>query len=57
MFGTPGQGRFGFMWADPFDGALGGVVLVDTSRIADCFVAIDSVEKVGLPFVVDLGAA
>ncbi|HXV93292.1 MAG TPA: ATP/GTP-binding protein [Pseudonocardia sp.] len=52
MFGTPGQDRFGFMWADLIDGALGGLVLVDTSRIGDCFVALDYFEKVGLPFVV-----
>ena len=52
MFGTPGQDRFGFMWADLLDGALGGIVLVDTDRISDCFVAIDYFEKVGLPFVV-----
>lgn len=52
MFGTPGQDRFGFMWPDLLDGALGGLVLVDTSRIDDCFVALDYFEKVGLPFVV-----
>lgn len=52
MFGTPGQDRFGFMWADLLDGALGGIVLVDTDRISDCFVAIDYYEQVGLPFVV-----
>jgi hypothetical protein len=52
MFGTPGQDRFGFMWNDLASGALGGVVLVDTSRLADCFVALDYFEKIGLPFVV-----
>ena len=52
MFGTPGQDRFGFMWNDLVDGAPGGLVLVDTDRIADCFVAIDYFEKIGLPFVV-----
>lgn len=52
MFGTPGQDRFGFMWSDLLDGALGGIVLVDTDRISDCFVAIDYYEQVGLPFVV-----
>jgi hypothetical protein len=39
MFGTPGQDRFGFMWNDLADGALGGIVLVDPSRLDDCFVA------------------
>ena len=52
MFGTPGQDRFGFMWNDLANGALGGIVLVDTARLADCFVAIDYFEKIGLPFVV-----
>ena len=52
MFGTPGQDRFGFMWNDLANGALGGVVLVDTSLLADCFVALDYFEKIGLPFVV-----
>lgn len=52
LFGTPGQDRFGFMWNDLVNGALGGVVLVDTTRIEDSFVAMDYFEKVGLPFVV-----
>ena len=52
LFGTPGQDRFGFMWYDLANGALGGIVLVDTARLADCFVAIDYFEKIGLPFVV-----
>jgi uncharacterized protein len=52
MFGTPGQERFGFMWNDLADGALGGLVLVDTGRLQDSFVAIDYFERIGLPFVV-----
>lgn len=52
MFGTPGQARFGFMWNDLAEGALGGLVLVDTDRLADCFVAIDYFERIRLPFVV-----
>jgi hypothetical protein len=52
LFGTPGQDRFGFMWNDLAQGALGGVVLVDTHLLADCFVALDYFEKIGLPFVV-----
>ncbi len=52
LFGTPGQDRFGFMWNDLARGALGGVVLVDTSRIEECFVALDYFERIGLPFVV-----
>jgi signal recognition particle receptor subunit beta len=52
MFGTPGQDRFGFMWNDLADGALGGVVLVDPSRLDDCFVALDYFESIQLPYVV-----
>ncbi|GAB6899394.1 GTP-binding protein [Kineosporia succinea] len=52
MFGTPGQDRFGFMWNDLADGALGGVVLVDPSRMEDCFVALDYFENIRLPYVV-----
>ena len=52
MFGTPGQDRFGFMWNDLADGALGGIVLVDPSRMDDCFVALDYFEKIKLPYVV-----
>ncbi len=52
MFGTPGQDRFGFMWNDLADGALGGIVLVDPSRLDDCYVALDYFEKIKLPYVV-----
>lgn len=52
LFGTPGQERFGFMWPALCTGALGGLVMVDSSRIADCFVAIDYFEKIRLSFVV-----
>jgi signal recognition particle receptor subunit beta len=52
LFGTPGQDRFGFMWNDLVQGALGGIVIVDTGRAEESFVAIDYFEKLGLPFVV-----
>jgi hypothetical protein len=52
LFGTPGQGRFLFMWDELVRGAVGGVVLVDTRRVADCFPAVDYFESLGLPFVV-----
>ena len=32
LFGTPGQDRFRFMWDDLVRGAIGAVVLVDTTR-------------------------
>jgi signal recognition particle receptor subunit beta len=52
MFGTPGQDRFGFMWNDLIEGALGAVVLVDSRRIEDSFPALDYFENRALPFVV-----
>jgi signal recognition particle receptor subunit beta len=52
LFGTPGQDRFGFMWNDLSQGALGALVIVDARRIDDCFPAVDYFEKVRLPFVV-----
>lgn len=52
LFGTPGQDRFGFMWDDLCNGALGAVVLVDTRRIDQCFPAVDYFEGRQLPFVV-----
>ena len=52
IFGTPGQERFAFMWDDLCDGALGAVVLADTRRLADCFVALDYFEARKTPFVV-----
>ena len=33
LFGTPGQERFGFMWDDICEGALGAIVLADTRRL------------------------
>ena len=51
LFGTPGQERFAFMWDDLCDGALGAVVLADTRRLADSFVALDYFER-NTPFVV-----
>jgi len=54
LFGTPGQDRFGFMWDDVVDGALGAVVLVDSRRLDECYVAVDYFEERAMPFVVAL---
>lgn len=54
LFGTPGQARFHFMWDELVKGAIGAVVLVDTTRLADSFAAIDYFESRGLPFVVSI---
>jgi uncharacterized protein len=52
LFGTPGQERFAFMWDDLCEGALGAVVLADTRRLSDSFVALDYFEARDTPFVV-----
>ncbi|MGW4248214.1 GTP-binding protein [Nocardia sp. NPDC004722] len=52
LFGTPGQDRFVFLWDDLVDGALGAVLVVDTSRIDDCFPVLDYFEERNTPFVV-----
>ncbi|MEU9019247.1 ATP/GTP-binding protein [Actinomadura sp. NPDC048394] len=52
LFGTPGQGRFEFMWEELALGAVGGVVLADTRRLPDAFPALDFFEQHGVPFVV-----
>lgn len=52
LFGTPGQNRFMFMWDDLAEGALGAVIVVDTSRIDDCYPVLDYFEGRGTPFIV-----
>ncbi len=52
LFGTPGQERFSFMWDDLVQGAIGAVVLVDTTRLEHCFAAVDYFEQRAVPFVV-----
>jgi len=52
LFGTPGQDRFGFMWRDLTEGALGALVIVDTRRLDECYPAVDYFEQAGLPFVI-----
>lgn len=51
LFGTPGQDRFGFMWDDLIQGALGALVLADTRRLEACYQSIDYYEDRDLPFV------
>ncbi|MEV0849115.1 ATP/GTP-binding protein [Streptomyces sp. NPDC049954] len=52
LFGTPGQERFWFLWNGLFEGALGGVVLVDTRRLESSFDVMGRLEESGVPFVV-----
>jgi signal recognition particle receptor subunit beta len=52
LFGTPGQDRFGFMWDDLAEGAIGALVIVDSRRLDDCYPAVDYFEQLELPFVI-----
>jgi len=52
LWGTPGQERFWFMWDELANGAVGAAVIVDTSRLQDCFPAVDYFLSRRLPFVV-----
>ena len=54
LFGTPGQNRFGFMWDDIVEGAMGALVMVDPRRLDHCYPAIDFFEARNIPFVVIL---
>ncbi|MFI8194023.1 GTP-binding protein [Streptomyces sp. NPDC085946] len=52
LFGGPGQTRFSFMIDELMQGALGGVVLVDTARITESWDAMERMEEAGLPYAV-----
>src|SRR3954468_3256461 len=52
LFGTPGQDRFGFMWDSLVNGALGALVVADSTRLDDCYQSVDYFERSGLPFAV-----
>jgi uncharacterized protein len=52
MFGTPGQGRFWFMWDELAHGCLGAVVLADTRRLDNSFPSVDFFERRDIPFMV-----
>jgi signal recognition particle receptor subunit beta len=52
VFGAPGQPRFAAMVRSLLDGALGGLVLVDTRRLEQSFASIDLLEEAGVPYVV-----
>jgi signal recognition particle receptor subunit beta len=52
LFGTPGQQRFMQLWEDMSRGALGALILVDPSRLAETFPVIDLVEKYRLEYAI-----
>ncbi len=56
LFGTPGQERFGFMWDDLTQGAMGAVVIVDSNRLDECYSSVDYFERSRLPFIVAVNA-
>ncbi|MGW7208415.1 GTP-binding protein [Streptomyces sp. NPDC054837] len=52
LFGTPGQQRFSHLWYDVCSAAIGAVVLVDTRRLEDSFLAVSFFEQIRLPFII-----
>ncbi|MEO3750526.1 ATP/GTP-binding protein [Streptomyces sp. B6B3] len=55
LFGAPGQARFAPQIEGLLEGALGGLVLVDTrsaERIEESFDAIGRLEEAGLPYAI-----
>lgn len=52
LFGSPGQRRFRVLWDDLVRGALGVLVLVDTSRLEAAFEVMDMVEAADVPYAV-----
>lgn len=52
LFGTPGQQRFMQLWEDMAHGALGALILVDPSRLAESFPIIDLLEQYGLEYAI-----
>lgn len=52
LFGAPGQPRFATMIEDLMEGALGGVVIVDTARITESWDAMERMEEAGLAYVI-----
>ncbi len=55
LYGTPGQGRFSFMWEILIEGGLGLVILIDNSR-ADPLADLDIYLENFSEFIRDTGA-
>jgi signal recognition particle receptor subunit beta len=52
LFGAPGQPRFAEMIRNLLNGALGGLVLVDTRHVDQSYESIGLLEEADLPYVV-----
>jgi hypothetical protein len=52
LFGTPGQARFRFAWDEVARGAIGAVIVVDSSRVDEAFPSVDFCEARRIPFVI-----
>ncbi|WP_245548900.1 GTP-binding protein [Nocardia exalbida] len=57
LFGAPGADDLAWLWDDLADGALGAVIVVDTSRVHDCHPVLDYCAQHGTPFVVAVNRA
>lgn len=57
LYGTPGQGRFDFMWSSVCKGALGIVILIDHSssqRLKDLEFYLNAFENLGTNIVIGI---
>ncbi len=57
LYGTPGQGRFDFMWSSVCKGALGIVILIDHSssqRLKDLVFYLNAFENLGTNIVIGI---
>lgn len=51
LFGMPDHDGFTYVWDDLAHGAIGAVVLADTSRMKDCVPTIEYFERRSTPFL------
>lgn len=52
LFGAPGQQRFIQVWENLVRGALGALVLVDPTRLAESFPVMDRLEQYAIPYAI-----
>ncbi|MFD0524676.1 GTP-binding protein [Paractinoplanes durhamensis] len=56
LFSTPSETTYWFMWEELVRGAIGAIVLVDTTRLADCFATVDFFESRRLPYLIAMNS-
>ncbi|MFF1733750.1 ATP/GTP-binding protein [Streptomyces sp. NPDC058247] len=56
LFGAPGQPRFADTIRWLLEGALGGLVLVDTRHLEQCWESIGLLEEAGIPYTIAINS-